>query len=202
MVITGLEKFAAEVPAQLRQKRLGVLCHAPSITSDFTHIIEIIRNNDHCTPGAVFGPQHGLFGETQDNMIEWEGYDDNRLKVPVFSLYGTNRRPTTHMLAHIDALVVDIQDAGARLYTYIWTVKHCMEACSEAGIPVWILDRPNPVGLLGCDGPVLRPFGLFVLRRSFFLEKQKEFFKTNFFEFFFSRGKFDFLFSPRKYVIK
>jgi uncharacterized protein YbbC (DUF1343 family) len=156
MVITGLEKFRYEVPRQLRKKRLGVLCHAPSITSDFTHVIEVIINNDQCTLGAVFGPQHGLFGETQDNMIEWEGIYDPRLGVPVFSLYGATRRPTSQMLANIDALIVDVQDVGARLYTYIWTVKHCMEACSEAGIPVWILDRPNPVGLIGCDGPVLK----------------------------------------------
>lgn len=156
IVKTGLEKFAHSVPHQLRKKRLGLLCHAPSITCDFIHIIDFIKNSDQCKLGAIFGPQHGLFGQTQDNMIEWEGYDDNELKVPVFSLYGTHRKPTADMLSYIDALIVDIQDAGARLYTYIWTVKHCMEACSEAGIPVWILDRPNPVGLLGCDGPLLK----------------------------------------------
>ena len=156
MVITGLEKFAARVPDKLKKKRLGVLCHAPSITRDFRHITDIIAKSDECSLGAVFGPQHGLFGETQDNMIEWEGYVDKRLNVPVYSLYGLHRKPTADMLSTIDALVVDIQDAGARLYTYIWTVKHCMEACTEAGIPVWVLDRPNPVGLLGCDGPVLK----------------------------------------------
>lgn len=156
MVITGLEKLSRRFPSRLRNKRLGILCHAPSITSDFTHIIELIRSINQCSLGAVFGPQHGLFGQTQDNMIEWEGYEDNKLKVPVFSLYGAHRKPTPEMLSFIDALIVDIQDAGARLYTYIWTVKHCMEACSEAGIPVLILDRPNPVGLLGCDGPVLK----------------------------------------------
>ena len=105
---------------------------------------------------AIFGPQHGLFGQTQDNMIEWTGDIHPLYKVPVYSLYGEHRKPTTEMLGNVEALIIDLQDVGARLYTYIWTVKLCMEACSAAGIPVWILDRPNPVGLLPFDGPVLK----------------------------------------------
>ncbi len=156
MVITGLDKIASVMPEGLRNKRLGVLCHAASVTRDFRHITEIIATGRECILSALFGPQHGIHGQTQDNMIEWEGYNDKHLKVPVYSLYGRNRRPTPGMLSGIDALVVDLQDAGARLYTYIWTVKECMQACSDAGIPVWILDRPNPVGLLDFDGPLLK----------------------------------------------
>ncbi len=156
MVLTGLEIINKEFPAQLKGKRIGVLCHAPSVTKDFDHIIDILFNNSNCRLSAIFGPQHGIFGQTQDNMIEWEGDIHPVFKVPVFSLYGKNRKPTPGMLREIDVLLIDLQDIGARLYTYIWTVKLCMEACSEAGIPVWILDRPNPVGKLPFDGPVLK----------------------------------------------
>ena len=156
MVITGLDKIAAAMPPALKGRRIGVLCHAPSITRNFVHITDVINNSHDCTLSAVFGPQHGLHGQTQDNMIEWEGFRDERFGVPVYSLYGKTRKPTPGMLSNIDVLIVDLQDAGARLYTYIWTVKLCMEACSEAGIPVWILDRPNPIARLPFDGPILR----------------------------------------------
>lgn len=156
MVTTGLEKIAISMPEALRHKKIGVLCHAPSITPDFTHITEVFYSAAGCTLAAIFGPQHGLFGQTQDNMIEWEGEVHPIFKVPVYSLYGKVRRPTRAMLENIDILVVDLQDVGARLYTYIWTVRQCMEACAEAGIPVWILDRPNPIARLPFDGPVLK----------------------------------------------
>ncbi|MCX6302749.1 MAG: DUF1343 domain-containing protein [Bacteroidia bacterium] len=156
MVLTGLEIIRKKFPEQLKGKRIGVLCHAPSITKDFIHITEIIFTRSDCRLSAIFGPQHGLFGQTQDNMIEWEGDVHPFFRIPVFSLYGEKRKPTPGMLKEIDVLLVDLQDIGARLYTYIWTVKLCMEACSEAGIPVWILDRPNPIGKLPFDGPVLK----------------------------------------------
>jgi uncharacterized protein YbbC (DUF1343 family) len=156
MVITGLEKIAAAMPPALKKRRLGVLCHAASITRNFVHITDVISDSQDCTLSAVFGPQHGLHGQTQDNMIEWEGFRDERFGVPVYSLYGQTRKPTPGMLSDIDVLIVDLQDAGARLYTYIWTIKLCMEACGEAGIPVWILDRPNPIARLPFDGPILR----------------------------------------------
>jgi uncharacterized protein YbbC (DUF1343 family) len=90
-------------------------------------------------------------------MIEWEGCIDPVLKIPVYSLYGESRKPTPQMLDNIDALVFDIQDVGARPYTYIWTLKLCMEACVEKGLPIWVLDRPNPIGCIDIDGPVLSP---------------------------------------------
>ena len=130
--------------------------HAASIATDFIHISRFIHNSNECYLSAIFGPQHGLHGQTQDNMIEWEGSTDPVLNVPVYSLYGGYRKPTEQMLNDIEAKGNDLQDVGARLYTYIWTVKLCIEACSEKGIPVWILDRPNPVGSLPFDGPVLK----------------------------------------------
>jgi uncharacterized protein YbbC (DUF1343 family) len=156
MVITGLESILAKFPVELTGKRIGILCHAPSITSHFEHISEVFYKRHDCNLAALFGPQHGLHGQTQDNMIEWQSQRHPVFNIPLYSLYGENRKPTPEMLSGIDVLLIDLQDVGARLYTYIWTVKLCMEACSEAGIPVWILDRPNPVGRLPFDGPVLK----------------------------------------------
>lgn len=154
--LSGLDVISRRLPDGLYGKRIGVLCHASSVTSDYRHITEVFAAEKRCRLAAVFGPQHGLHGQTQDNMIEWEGLSDPLLKIPVFSLYGEHRKPTGEMLDHIDVLVADLQDVGARLYTYIWTVKLCMEACAEAGIPVYILDRPNPIGRIQADGPVLK----------------------------------------------
>ncbi len=156
MVITGLESILNDFPEKLKGKRIGILCHASSITRDFRHISEIFFRRKDCKLAALFGPQHGIHGQTQDNMIEWQSQRHPVFDIPLFSLYGTNRKPTPEMLNGIDILLIDLQDVGARLYTYIWTVKLCMEACTEAGIPVWLLDRPNPISRIACDGPVLK----------------------------------------------
>ncbi|MFN8239476.1 MAG: DUF1343 domain-containing protein [Bacteroidales bacterium] len=156
MVKTGLEIMLGDLPADVEMKHAGVVCHASSITSDFTHIIDHFYSNDNLKLAAIFGPQHGLFGQTQDNMIEWEGYIHPYYKVPVYSLYGEHRKPTPEMLDRLDVLVIDLQDVGARLYTYAWTLKLCMEACAEARKKVIVLDRPNPIAPLAFDGPVLK----------------------------------------------
>jgi uncharacterized protein YbbC (DUF1343 family) len=154
MTRSGLDIAASAFPRELSGKRIGLLCHAASVTSGYVHAVDIFRNSP-CSLAALFGPQHGMFGQTQDNMIEWQGYTHPALKIPVYSLYGERRKPSTESLSRLDALVVDLQDVGARPYTYIWTVKLCMEACCEAGIPLWILDRPNPIAAVALDGPVL-----------------------------------------------
>jgi uncharacterized protein YbbC (DUF1343 family) len=156
MVLTGLESILNEFPAELKGKRIGILCHAPSITKDYRHISEIFFMRKDCRLVALFGPQHGIHGQTQDNMIEWQSQMHPEFDIPLYSLYGKYRKPVPEMLKGIEALLVDLQDVGARLYTYIWTIKLCMEACMEAGIPIWILDRPNPIGRLPFDGPVLK----------------------------------------------
>ena len=156
MVITGLEAILNHLPSAIKGKRVGILCHAPSITKDFAHITDIFFQRDDCKLSAIFGPQHGIHGQTQDNMIEWRSQKHQVYNIPLYSLYGEHRKPSNEMLKNIDVLLIDLQDVGARLYTYIWTVKLCIEACSEAGIPVWVLDRPNPIGLLPFDGPVLK----------------------------------------------
>lgn len=156
MVKTGLESFLNNFPAALKGKRVGILCHASSIVKDFSHIIDVFHDMEEIKLSAVFGPQHGLHGQTQDNMIEWQSQKHPGYNIPLFSLYGEYRKPTPEMLEETDALIIDLQDTGTRIYTYIWTVKLCLEACAEAGIPVWVLDRPNPIGRLPCDGPVLK----------------------------------------------
>ena len=157
MTLFGLDCLIKNFPKALNGKRLGIVCHAASINSQYNSVVDILSNHPDCTLSAIFGPQHGLFGQTQDNMIEWEGVIDPILKIPVYSLYGNTRKPTPAMLDGLDALVFDIQDVGARPYTYIWTLKLCMEACSERGLPVWVLDRPNPIGCVPLDGPMLSP---------------------------------------------
>jgi uncharacterized protein YbbC (DUF1343 family) len=156
MVLTGLEALLDNFPSELSGRRIGILCHASSITGKFEHITEIFYHSPDCRLTAIFGPQHGIHGQTQDNMIEWQSERHSVYNIPLFSLYGEHRKPTARMLEEIDVLLIDLQDVGTRIYTYIWTVKLCMEACSEAGIPVWILDRPNPAGCLPFDGPVLK----------------------------------------------
>jgi uncharacterized protein YbbC (DUF1343 family) len=156
MVLTGLEALLDNFPSELSGRRIGILCHSSSITGKFEHITEIFYHSPDCRLTAIFGPQHGIHGQTQDNMIEWQSERHSVYNIPLFSLYGEHRKPTARMLEEIDVLLIDLQDVGTRIYTYIWTVKLCMEACSEAGIPVWILDRPNPAGCLPFDGPVLK----------------------------------------------
>ena len=156
MVITGLEIILEHFPASLKGKRIGILCHAPSITSDFSHITDLFSRRNDCKLAAIFGPQHGIHGQTQDNMIEWKSEKHSVYKIPCYSLYGEHRKPTPEMLNEIDVLIIDLQDVGARLYTYIWSVKLCIEACSEKGVPILLLDRPNPIGRIGFDGPVLK----------------------------------------------
>jgi uncharacterized protein YbbC (DUF1343 family) len=153
----GLDLFINNTPKGIKGKKVGVLCHAASVTSSYNHILEVLTGQSIVKLGAVFGPQHGLFGQTQDNMVEWEGgYTHPRYNVPVYSLYGTMRKPSIKMLNGLEGLIIDLQDAGARPYTYIWTVKLCMEACVGQNIPVWLLDRPNPIAGLPFDGPILR----------------------------------------------
>lgn len=156
MVQTGLEAILNHFPSELKGKRVGILCHAPSVTRKFDHITDLFFQRTDCTLSAIFGPQHGIHGQTQDNMIEWQSLKHPVYDIPLYSLYGEHRKPSPEMLRDIDVLLIDLQDVGARLYTYIWTVKLCLEACTEAGIPVLLLDRPNPIGRLPLDGPVLK----------------------------------------------
>ena len=154
-VRTGLDVLQSERFARLAGQRLGLLVHPASVDARLEHAANVFAEAPETDLRALFGPQHGFRGETQDNMIEWEGFEDPLTGLSVYSLYGETRRPTPEMLEDIDTLVVDLQDVGARYYTFIWTLLLCLEACAEAGKRVVVLDRPNPLGGRVLEGPVL-----------------------------------------------
>ncbi len=152
---TGLDIFESKWPAKLMGARVGLLAHPASVNSRLDHAVDCFMKSGKIELKALFGPQHGISGETQDNMVEWEGFRDQKTGLPVYSLYGQTRKPEPSMLADIDVMVIDLQDVGSRYYTFIWTMELCMQACNEAGISIVILDRPNPLGGMMTEGPVL-----------------------------------------------
>jgi uncharacterized protein YbbC (DUF1343 family) len=143
-------------PEKFRGARIGALLHPASVSSKLEHASHILErhNGDLFRLAAFFGPQHGFLGQTQDNMIEWKSYEHPRLHIPVYSLYGEHREPTAEMLEALDVLLVDLQDVGARYYTFIWTLYLCMRACEKGGIKVVVLDRPNPINGITIEGPL------------------------------------------------
>jgi uncharacterized protein YbbC (DUF1343 family) len=144
-------------PENLRGARVGALLHPASVSSTLEHASQVLErhHNDLFRLAAFFGPQHGFLGQTQDNMVEWKSYEHPRLRIPVYSLYGEHREPAPEMLEGMDVLLVDLQDIGARYYTFIWTMYLCMRACEKSGVAVVVLDRPNPINGVTTEGPVL-----------------------------------------------
>lgn len=155
-VRTGLARVLEDPPPALRGARVGLLAHPASVTSDLRHAADVVAASEAWTLGALFGPQHGIRGEKQDNMVESESFVDPRLDLPVHSLYGEVREPTQEMLRGLDVLLIDLQDVGVRVYTFVWTLCLAMKACREAGVAVVVLDRPNPIGGHLREGPMLR----------------------------------------------
>ncbi len=152
---TGLDRLNASGFEALKKfHRVGLLVHPASVDGQLHHALDLFKSGG-VKLAALFGPQHGIQGQTQDNMIEWRGFSDPRTGLPVYSLYGEHRKPTAEMMAGIEILVIDLQDVGARYYTFIWTMLLCLEACAEADVPVMILDRPNPLGGIVTEGNVL-----------------------------------------------
>jgi uncharacterized protein YbbC (DUF1343 family) len=132
--------------APLEGRRVALLAHPASTTSDLTHSLDALASLAGLQLSAAFGPQHGLRGEKQDNMIESGDFTDPSLGIPVFSLYGEVRRPTAAMMQHFDVLLVDLQDLGCRIYTFVTTLRYVLEEAARHGKSVWVLDRPNPIG--------------------------------------------------------
>jgi uncharacterized protein YbbC (DUF1343 family) len=129
----------------------------------FSHIVDRVREAEGVTLAAIFGPQHGFRSDLQDNMIETPHAEDRARCVPVYSLYSETREPTAEMLAGLDVLVIDLQDIGARIYTFIYTMANCLRACGRHGVPVIVCDRPNPIGGIEVEGETLaRGFESFV----------------------------------------
>jgi len=152
---TGLDIFEKHLPKELHGLRIGLLVHPASINRKFENAVNIFLKSRKFKLKALFGPQHGIFGETQDNMVEWKGFMDKQTGLPVYSLYSNIRKPQPSMLKDIDAMVIDLQDIGSRYYTFIWTMELCMQACLEMSKSIVILDRPNPLGGNLIEGPVL-----------------------------------------------
>jgi uncharacterized protein YbbC (DUF1343 family) len=152
----GIDRIEEEWPKDLKGAKVALLVHQASVNSNLRYTWDVFSHFDKVKVKALLAPQHGLFGETQDNMIEWEDFRDPSTGLPVYSLYGKSRKPLPYMLEGIDGIVVDLQDVGSRYYTYIWTLYLVMESALENGKFVVVLDRPNPIGGLEIEGPVLK----------------------------------------------
>lgn len=152
----GLERCLQTAPDWLQQgARFGLLFNQASVDGEFRYAHQLLDGRYPGQLKKLFSPQHGLWGEQQANMIETPHALCEQLGLPIYSLYSEVRRPTAEMLADLDVLVVDLQDVGCRIYTFIWTLLECLHACAEADVRVLILDRPNPLGGLKIEGPPL-----------------------------------------------
>jgi len=161
--MTGLDRFETAFPNAWSGARAGLLAHPASVNRALEHAIQVIRRSKKVRLAALFGPQHGIRGQTQDNMVEWEGFTDPDTDLPAYSLYGKVRTPEPEWLTPLDLLIVELQDVGSRYYTFVWTMALCMDACACAGKKLLILDRPNPIGGEAMEGYVLDPaFASFV----------------------------------------
>ena len=154
----GIERLLADPALRkpLVGKRVALVAHPASVTRDLTHSLDALGAIEGIRLSAAFGPQHGLRGDKQDNMIESEDFIDAVHEIPVFSLYGNVRRPTGQSMSTFDVVLIDLQDLGCRIYTFITTLLYMLEAAAEHGKPVWVLDRPNPAGR-PVEGLTLRP---------------------------------------------
>ena len=144
----GLDRLLSEpaLRTPLAGKRVALLAHPASVTADLTHALDALAQSSDIKLSAAFGPQHGLRGDKQDNMIESPDFNDPVHGIPVFSLYGEVRKPTKAMMDTFDVILVDLQDLGCRIYTFVTTLRYILEAASRHHKAVWVLDRPNPVG--------------------------------------------------------
>lgn len=156
MISLGVEQFIDSPPEWLTGKRLGLLCNQASTDSKLRHSRDLIQNTFSGQLACLFSPQHGFFAEKQDNMIESNHARDPHSGLPVFSLYGEVRKPTKEMFDRIDVLLVDLIDVGTRVYTFLYTLAYCLEAASEFGKRVVVLDRPNPIDGIHVEGNLLK----------------------------------------------
>lgn len=148
MISFGIDRLLqdASLRKPLRGRRVALLAHPASVTTDLTNSLDALAACADIKLSAAFGPQHGLRGDKQDNMVESPDFNDPLLGIPVFSLYGEVRRPTAAMMDSFDVLLIDLQDLGCRIYTFVTTLRYVLEAAAQHGKSVWVLDRPNPVG--------------------------------------------------------
>ena len=153
----GLERLLEEVPASIRGSRIGLICNQASVDHGFRHAADLVHEHADIDLRALFGPQHGIRGDVQDNMIETGHSIDRKTGLPVHSLYSETREPTDAMLQDVDALVFDMQDVGCRIYTFVYTLANCMRAARRLGKKVIVCDRPNPINGATLAGNILEP---------------------------------------------
>jgi uncharacterized protein YbbC (DUF1343 family) len=154
-VVPGIDRLLTAERDLIAGRRIGLVCNPASIDAQFRHTADRLFEDPDVSLVALFGPQHGFRSDLQDNMIETPHGRDCRRRVPVYSLYSETREPTADMLHDLDLLVVDLQDVGTRVYTFIYTMANCMRAAARHGIPVIVCDRPNPIGGDGIEGALL-----------------------------------------------
>jgi uncharacterized protein YbbC (DUF1343 family) len=159
----GIEKLLKEKIDLIRGRRVGLVCNQASVMPDLSHVADVMAANAGVQVTTLFGPQHGIRGDVQDNMIETPHTIDGRTGKPVYSLYSETREPTEEMLAQLDDIVFDMQDVGCRIYTFAYTMANCMRAAKKFGKRVIVCDRPNPIGGIAVEGNVTeRAFTSFV----------------------------------------
>ncbi len=151
----GLEKILAEKANLLKNLRVGLICNPASVDHKFRHAADLFFQNADINLTALFGPQHGIRGDVQDNMVETGHSIDKKTGLPIYSLYSETRQPTEAMLKNLDGLVFDLQDVGCRVYTFIYTMANAMKSCAEFGKKMFVLDRPNPINGVSVEGSLL-----------------------------------------------
>jgi uncharacterized protein YbbC (DUF1343 family) len=163
IVTPGIDKLLTDERQLIAGRRVGLVCNPASVDASFKHTADRLFEDPDVTLTALFGPQHGYRSDLQDNMIETPHGRDCRRQVPIFSLYSDTREPTADMLRGLDVLIVDLQDVGTRVYTFVYTMANCMRAAARYGVPVVVCDRPNPIGGEQVEGARLRdPWTSFV----------------------------------------
>ena len=153
----GLERLLEEGHPAIRGARVGLICNQASVDHSYHHAADLLHNHPDIQLRALFGPQHGIRGDVQDNMIETDHGVDRKTGLPVHSLYSETREPTDAMLQDVDVLVFDMQDVGCRIYTFIYTLANCMRAARKLGKRVLVCDRPNPINGANIAGNILEP---------------------------------------------
>lgn len=153
----GIERLLGDELPLLKNARVGLLCNQASVNRSFHHAADLLYQKAEINLTALFGPQHGIRGDVQDNMIETGHSMDSATDLPVYSLYSETREPTDEMLENIDILVCDLQDVGCRIYTFVYTMANCMKVAGRLGKKVIVCDRPNPINGISIEGNVLDP---------------------------------------------
>jgi len=156
LILTGLDVFKEEA-FKFKGAAIGVLCNQASMSKAYEHVVDIIENNLPGCLKVIFSPQHGFYGQDQDNMVETPHYIHALYNIPIYSLYYDQREPNSFMFEGLDVLLVDLQDVGTRVYTFSSTLLSCMKLASKLGVKVVVLDRPNPLGGLIVEGNLLEP---------------------------------------------